>query len=84
MLVLCLVLILLLLFFLLLVGSRSKKAATESVTTSSTPASSSVNVKTNGSGVGSGTQAMVQIDECIVASATRAPEVVVVDDQDYE
>ena len=48
-------------------------------------ASSSVNVETSGSGVGSGTQAIdVQIDEHNVASATRAPKVVVVDDQEDE
>jgi len=70
---------------LLLVGSKSERATTESVAASSTPASSSVNVETSGSGVGSGTQAMdVQIDEHNVAPATRAPEVVVVDDQEDE
>ena len=86
MLVLCLVVVLILLFLLLLlVGSKSERAATESVAASSTPASSSVNVETSGSGVGSGTQAMdVQIDEHNVAPATRAPEVVVVDDQEDE
>jgi len=79
------VVLILLFLLLLLVGSKSERAATESVAASSTPASSSVNVETSGSGVGSGTQAMdVQIDEHNVAPATRAPEVVVVDDQEDE